>query len=246
VLVGGAVLANSAKRLDLPARDMLQHNVKFVERSIALDGVEWGGSGLGEHQGFAHRLFPRSEIGEEGITPARAIRLVIRALVPAGAAPRGERRETAKYFFEAPVEQVDQGVGVRERRGDRLCVQELGPTRADLRALGAQGMDEFGLHGGRSMLGGLPPRCAPFGEPCARLVARILRLRQLRFLSRLLGFHPANGVPNQRRGVLQFELLLDMTAVHIDRLRTEVKLLGDVTRALALADELKNLKLAIG
>ena len=54
----------------------------------------------------------------------------------------------------------------------------------------------------------------------------------------LLRFGPAHGVPHQGSHIFQLKLLLNVTAVHIDRLRAEVKLLRDIARALALADEL--------
>ena len=43
---------------------------------------------------------------------------------------------------------------------------------------------------------------------------------------------------HERRHVLQLELLLDVAAVHVDRLRAEVQLRRDVARALALAEQL--------
>ncbi len=46
-------------------------------------------------------------------------------------------------------------------------------------------------------------------------------------------------------GILEFELVLDVAAVDIDRLGTEVQLVGDHARAVALSDELKDLELPI-
>src|SRR4051812_31361676 len=55
-----------------------------------------------------------------------------------------------------------------------------------------------------------------------------------------LRFHPAHGMADQRSDILQFQLFLNVTAVHIDGLGAEMKLFGDVARALALADQLKH------
>src|SRR5688572_774653 len=54
-----------------------------------------------------------------------------------------------------------------------------------------------------------------------------------------LDIAPLNGVLNQLRGVIEVELLLDMCAMGFDRLYAQVKLLGDLSRALALADHVE-------
>src|SRR5207247_1152455 len=72
------------------------------------------------------------------------------------------------------------------------------------------------------------PRCEPQG-----LTAGVLSL------------HPADGVADERGGVLQFELRLDVGTMHVHRLGAEMELLRDVARAFALADELEDLELAV-
>jgi len=77
-------------------------------------------------------------------------------------------------------------------------------------------------------------RLAPI-PPCTRV-----------WLFRALRFHPANGVADQGRDVLQFQFLFDVTPVDVDGLRAEAKLFRNVTRAFALADQLENLELTVG
>ena len=62
---------------------------------------------------------------------------------------------------------------------------------------------------------------------------------------RPLSLPPPDRMPDQIRRIFQIELLLDMTAVHVDGFGTEVQLCCNVARALALADELEDFKLTV-
>ena len=60
-----------------------------------------------------------------------------------------------------------------------------------------------------------------------------------------LRLDPPNGMTDERRGVGQFQFLLDVAAMHIDGLWAQRKLLGNFPGAFALANELENLELPV-
>ena len=60
-----------------------------------------------------------------------------------------------------------------------------------------------------------------------------------------LRFHPAHRVTDQFRGGPQVELSFDVRAVSVHGLNTQVQLLGEFACALALAQQLEDLKFPI-
>ena len=104
---------------------------------------------------------------------------------------------------------------------------------------------------------------APFGRECAYLVFyrslgahpstspgyKILSNKFLsarRPLSEILGFHPTHGVPDECSDVLQFELLLDVRPMDVDRFGAQMQFLCNIPGALALPHEPEDLELAVG
>src|ERR1017187_1794081 len=62
----------------------------------------------------------------------------------------------------------------------------------------------------------------------------------------ILDLRPANGITDQVGPAHQFELVLDIRAVHFDGLNAQMKVLGDLAGPLALPDELEDFELAVG
>src|ERR1051326_816346 len=61
----------------------------------------------------------------------------------------------------------------------------------------------------------------------------------------VLGLHPAHSEANQFRGGVHLQFGFDVHAMHFDGLDAQVQLLGNLPGAFALADELKDFKLAV-
>src|ERR1039458_3231682 len=61
----------------------------------------------------------------------------------------------------------------------------------------------------------------------------------------ILDFRPANGITDKVSPTHQFELVLDICAVHFDGLNAQMKVLGNLARPLALSDELEDFELAV-
>ncbi len=59
-------------------------------------------------------------------------------------------------------------------------------------------------------------------------------------------FRPANGVMHEIVGRFQFQLSLDVRAMHLDGFHAQMQELGDVARALAAPDQLEHFKFAVG
>ena len=64
-------------------------------------------------------------------------------------------------------------------------------------------------------------------------------------LPQILRFDPTDRVPHERCDVLQFQLLLYVSAVDVDCLGAQMELLGYVAGALSLAHEPEDLELAV-
>ena len=112
---------------------MLERKVEFVEGGVAIDGVERGGGGLGEDERFAHRLFASGEIGQQGIAAAGAFGpVVVVEMGATGKMPCQWVGEHDENFIEGPVKEVDQRVGMTERRGDGFSAQQGFPMGPDL------------------------------------------------------------------------------------------------------------------
>lgn len=140
----GAKLANPAERFDLAASDVLKGEVQLEQRGVAFDGVEVRGGGLDVHERFAQRLLAGGEIGEKGIPPAGALRVIVRAAIAVPAAVRV--MEGAENFVEGPIQQMHERVRVRERGLGALNVQQVVPPCPDLGALGSKGVHQSVLH----------------------------------------------------------------------------------------------------
>lgn len=133
-----AKLAYAAERRNVAPGDLLERKVEFVEGGIAIEGIERGGGGLREDERLTHRLFAGGEIGEQGIAPAGAFGpVVVGEMCATGEVTRQRVGEHDKNFIEGPVEQVDEGVGMAQRRGDGLGAQQGFPVGPDLGPTGA-------------------------------------------------------------------------------------------------------------
>lgn len=72
-----------------------------------------------------------------------------------------------------------------------------------------------------------------------------IKWRSRGLLSRALRFQPAYRVAHERRGVLQSELFLDVPAMNVYGLGTEVQFLGDFAGALSLSNHLEDFEFAV-
>jgi hypothetical protein len=110
----------------------LKRKVELVEGGVAVEGIERGGGGLCEDERFTHRLFTGGEIGEQGIAPAGAFGpLLGREMRVTAEVPRQRVGEHDEDFVEGPVEEVDERVGVPQRRGDGFGAQQGFPVGPD-------------------------------------------------------------------------------------------------------------------
>jgi hypothetical protein len=111
---------------------LLERKIELVEVGIAIDGIERGRGGLGEDERLAHGLFPGGKISEQGVAPAGTLGpVVVVEMCAAGEVPRQGIGEHDKNFIEGPVKQVDQGVGMAQRRGDGFRAQQGFPVGPD-------------------------------------------------------------------------------------------------------------------
>src|SRR6266496_2655131 len=62
---------------------------------------------------------------------------------------------------------------------------------------------------------------------------------------RCLRFHPAHGVMEQARGVLELQLFLNVSAVNVHRLGTQMQRLGNLLGALAAAEQAEHFELPV-
>ena len=103
---------------------------------------------MGEHQGFDHGLFAGDEKHEKGIASARA-------LTAEGGRNRrcGNRLSVGVWlqggedFVDRPIEQVNERVGVGQRRRGAFDPQQRFPLQTDWSTLGVQRARQSLLHG---------------------------------------------------------------------------------------------------
>jgi len=65
-------------------------------------------------------------------------------------------------------------------------------------------------------------------------------------LAGFLGFDPTNRLVHNIRPAAKLQFLPNVCAMHLDRFDAQMKMVGDFSCRLALADELENFEFTIG